>query len=135
MKLSANAFAGTLGKSSSTINFILKGETKPGFELLEAILEKYPQVSATWLVKGEGEMFTPSAPAASALPADYLLNYLKQLEEQFGRVAEQLAVKDRQMEGMQRTIDTLLGKYKGATLKTHPATPSFRIGLSPRQQA
>lgn len=45
----------------------------------------------------------------------YLQQHLANLEEQFKALAEQLRVKDKQMEGMQRTIDVLLGKYRPAT--------------------
>lgn len=40
----------------------------------------------------------------------YLQQHLINLEEQFKALAEQLRVKDKQMEGMQHTINVLLGK-------------------------
>jgi transcriptional regulator with XRE-family HTH domain len=49
-------FANKIGKPSQTIsNIVLRG-TKPGSEILEAILNVYPQVDALWLVCGIGEM-------------------------------------------------------------------------------
>lgn len=136
LKMNTNSFAKSIGKSYTSIESICKGKAKPGFELLETILDAYPNVSADWLMKGEGEMFAGRAKEPSVdLPADYLLNYLKMLEEKFGSVANQLAVKDRQMEGMQRTIDALLGKHKGAMLKTHPSAAGFRLGHLAEQRA
>jgi uncharacterized protein YecE (DUF72 family) len=47
---------------------------------------------------------------------DYLQQHLKNLEEQFKALADQLqqqlAIKDKQIEGYQRTVDVLLGKYE-----------------------
>ncbi|NBB22599.1 hypothetical protein GVN20_24810 [Runella sp. CRIBMP] len=52
---SNNAFAISIGKTSTTINNIVDGKSKPGYELLEAIFSVYPQVSRDWLIMGEGE--------------------------------------------------------------------------------
>lgn len=136
LNTSTSGFAKSIGKPITSVQIVIEGRSKPGYEFLETVLKAYPNVSADWLMKGEGEMFADRAKEPSIdLPADYLLNYLKMLEDKFGSVADQLAVKDRQMEGMQRTIDALLGKYKGAMLKTHPATAGLRLGLLAEQRA
>jgi len=41
---------------------------------------------------------------------NYLQQHLKNLEEQFRLLNEQLAVKDKQIDGLQRTVDVLLKK-------------------------
>lgn len=41
----------------------------------------------------------------------YLRDYLEKLELRFKELNDQLAVKDRQIDGLQRTVDVLLGKY------------------------
>lgn len=53
-----------------------------------------------------------SIPEENRPESNYLLEHLTNLEEQFRALSEQLRVKDKQMEGMQRTIDVLLGKSK-----------------------
>lgn len=45
---------------------------------------------------------------------NYLRDYLDRLEARFKELNEQLAVKDRQIDGLQRTVDVLLGKYNPA---------------------
>ncbi|CAG4992326.1 hypothetical protein DYBT9275_00940 [Dyadobacter sp. CECT 9275] len=60
---------------------------------------------------------------------NYLLQHLANLEEQFRSLAEQLKVKDKQLEGMQRTIDVLLGKsedvIKLMTARVIPLLPEM----------
>lgn len=42
--------------------------------------------------------------------SNYLLEHLANLEEQFKRLLHQLEIKDKQLDGLQRTVDVLLGK-------------------------
>ncbi len=57
-KLSKNQsdFASKIGRSSQTISNIVNKGSKPGSEVLEAILKTFPQIDALWLVCGIGEM-------------------------------------------------------------------------------
>lgn len=105
LKMSNNAFAKSLQKTSTTINQIVLGRNKPSYDVLEAICEVY-NVNPAWLMRNEGEMFVqPSAPAAPA-PDQYLQDVIKQLEQSFDKLAVQLETKDRQIE---KLLD-LLGK-------------------------
>ena len=121
LKISNNAFAKSIGKTSTTINYIVDGRNKPSFDVLEAIFEKYPQLSRDWLLMGEGDMFRESK--TSVRTDSYLQEYLHKLEEQFLRLNLQLEVKDKQIE---KLMD-LLGKPEcdtetGVIEKKHPAT-------------
>lgn len=42
--------------------------------------------------------------------SSYLMEHLASLEEQFKRLLNQIEVKDRQIEGLQKTVEVLLGK-------------------------
>lgn len=53
-----NSFALSLGKSPSNIKPIIDGKIKPGWDMLELIFYKYPHINPTWLMKGEGQIFT-----------------------------------------------------------------------------
>ncbi|MCE7061227.1 helix-turn-helix domain-containing protein [Dyadobacter sp. CY343] len=105
LNMSNNAFAKSINKSSSAVNFMVEGRSKPSFDVLEAILEKYPQISPAWLVTGEGDMSKESS-TSKVVNDSYLQDYLQKLEEQFKRVMNQLETKDRQIE---KLMD-LLGK-------------------------
>lgn len=117
--MSNNAFAKSISKTASTINFIVDGRSKPGFEVLEGICEVYPSVNPTWLIRGEGNMFIEQKANTiiSSAPDQYLQDHVKHLEESFSKLAQQLEVKDRQIEhkdqqieGLQKTVEVLLGK-------------------------
>jgi transcriptional regulator with XRE-family HTH domain len=110
-KISHNAFAKSLGKSSTAINFLVKGEGKPSFDVLEAIIDQY-KISPAWLLKGEGQMFAAAEAQASAGPVDkdYLVEHLERLEQSFSRLINQLEAKDRQIEN----LIALLGKLDPA---------------------
>lgn len=60
-------FALKIGVSTTGLNSMLPGnrESKPSFEVLNKILSTYPQVSATWLLTGEGEMFKAGTDVAT----------------------------------------------------------------------
>ncbi|WP_254562182.1 helix-turn-helix domain-containing protein [Dyadobacter diqingensis] len=47
--------------------------------------------------------------------SNYLQEHLTNLEEQFKRLLNQIDVKDRQIEGLQKTVDVLLGKSEPGT--------------------
>lgn len=56
--LSASKFAETIDTQRSSISHILSGRNRPSLELLQRILEKYPEIDALWLINGKNEMFT-----------------------------------------------------------------------------
>lgn len=120
LHLSKAALAETIGVSRSLITLILSNKSKPGFEVIEATLKSFPQVNSDWLIKGEGEMFRSTTPPKQAVAAggEYLLDKLAVLEASFQRLAsvyeEELAQKNRQIDGLQRTVDALVGKSEPA---------------------
>lgn len=108
LRITNNAFAKSIGRSSTTVQQIVTGRSKPGFELLELIMDTYPNVNPVWLLKGHGEMFLEGTADVVKEDSDssYLTSYLEKLEEQFKRLMNQLETKDRQIE---KLMD-LLGK-------------------------
>lgn len=108
-----NSFAKSIDKTSTTINNITNGRSKPSFELLEAICEVYPQVNTSWLLLGEGSMFNEGAGTdGQKEPRDdqYLQDQIKKLEENFSRLANQLEVKDTQIQSLSEMLKMTLGK-------------------------
>lgn len=55
--LSKSSFAREINLKQMTVNQYLNGERKFSFEFIQAILMRYPELSAEWLLKGEGEMY------------------------------------------------------------------------------
>ena len=55
--LTASKFADEIGVQRSGISHILSGRNNPGYDFIQKILIKYPQISAEWLILGKGEMY------------------------------------------------------------------------------
>jgi len=51
-----NSFGKELGYSDVAISKLLKGKNKPKFDFLQAILNRFPDISPEWLLTGKGEM-------------------------------------------------------------------------------
>ena len=52
-----NSFSKEIGISQVTLNNYVRLNRYPAYETLHAILHRYPDVSAEWLMRGEGEMY------------------------------------------------------------------------------
>lgn len=123
-KMNEFSFSKRIGKSNTAVAKIVKGESKPGFEVIEAILTEFPSLNSDWLIQGTGQMLKGEQKDSMKAGA-YLQDYLQKLESQFTEMKDmfnsQIAVKDRQIE---KLMD-LLGKHKcvsGTGVIEHPAT-------------
>ncbi len=106
-----STFASSLGVSHTAISKTIKGETKPGLQLIDSITKTYPQLSRDWLMEGKGEMFLTDIPQAK--PDGYLMEFFSKIEG----FMKQIETKDRQIEYYQRQNEQLmgmLGKFEGA---------------------
>lgn len=104
-KLNEYSFSKRIGKSNTAIAKIVKGGSKPGFEIIEAVLVEFPSINSDWLIHGTGQM-TKEVQRDAGTPGAYLQEYLQKLEERFEKLTEQLTAKDKQIE---KLMD-LLGK-------------------------
>jgi transcriptional regulator with XRE-family HTH domain len=59
-KMSPSSFADRIGVPRSTISHILSGRNNPSLELVQKILDSFPDVRTEWLVRGEGNMINNS---------------------------------------------------------------------------
>lgn len=71
------------------------------FETISAILERYPDISAEWLLRGNGEMHKASAPADTNQISEVGESYLKLIKTQ----NEQIKLQQEQI----NTLIDLLG--------------------------
>jgi transcriptional regulator with XRE-family HTH domain len=55
--LTSAQFAAEIGVQRSGISHILSGRNKPSLDFILKILEHYPSINESWLLKGDGEMF------------------------------------------------------------------------------
>lgn len=54
-QITPSQLADTLGVQRGGISHLLSGRNKPSFDFLEKILRKYPNISAEWLITGQGK--------------------------------------------------------------------------------
>lgn len=57
MAMSQKQFANELCLAEATLSSIFTGRTKPSANVIRNIHERFPEVSVTWLMFGEGEMY------------------------------------------------------------------------------
>lgn len=65
--ISGRAFASKLEMKSTTVNNYLNGTREPNFEFLNKILSTFEDISAEWLMRGEGEMIREDDKTSEAL--------------------------------------------------------------------
>lgn len=66
--LSVNLFAKGCGVSQQTLSDQFRGRCKLSYVTISAILEYFPDLSAEWLLRGEGDMLKPAEADTTPLP-------------------------------------------------------------------
>lgn len=110
-------FALLIGIPERTISTYLKTGRTPSLEAIDAILRTFPEVSAEWLLRGQGPMFIEQAsPASNVIPAGMIGVYdavikgkderIKELETEVNQLIgennimrEQLGIGERRASG------------------------------------
>lgn len=65
--LKSGQLAEMLGINPAGISHILAGRNKPGFDLLQKILRRFPQINPDWLLLDRGPMYRDTEATTSAL--------------------------------------------------------------------
>jgi len=67
--LTQSQFADSIGVARASISHILSGRNKPGFDFIENIARKYPNLNLEWLITGKGKMYgSPIVEQVAATP-------------------------------------------------------------------
>ena len=69
--LSPAQLADRLGVQRSGISHILSGRNKPSFELLQRVVQSFPEISAEWLITGNGKPLKEQNQAAASGAASW----------------------------------------------------------------
>ncbi|NML69980.1 hypothetical protein HHL23_09225 [Chryseobacterium sp. RP-3-3] len=56
--------------SQAKISHVKSGRNKPGLDLITALLKKFPEVNARWLIVGEGKMLNTENDHTQSLPSE-----------------------------------------------------------------
>jgi len=54
--LNFSTFGEQIGVTGVAVSDIIKGKSKPNFKFLQGVLKSFPEISAEWLLRDEGEM-------------------------------------------------------------------------------
>lgn len=68
--LKPSQLAELLGINPAGISHILAGRNKPGFDLLQKILRRFPRINPDWLLLDSDKMYRDEYPAASSARPD-----------------------------------------------------------------
>ena len=107
-RISGNELAKIIGISSTSVYNYLSGEVRAPLSFVSMILESFPDLSAEWLLRGEGEMFLPQKKStylemAEKLHAPLMASEPSSLTAQVERLTQK-------QEEMQSQLDRLLQK-------------------------
>ncbi|MDQ1085679.1 helix-turn-helix transcriptional regulator [Siphonobacter sp. SORGH_AS_1065] len=127
LKMNPSSFAKSIGKPHSTIANVTDGRSKPGFDILELILEKYPEINPLWFIRGIGEMFQPMTNVSADGGADVeneLRDKIKMQNDTINDLRYTVELQKRLLNGGD------LGKFEGDLFDRLPVGfPNF-FGLS-----
>ena len=88
LQLTAAKFADEIGVQRSSISHILSERNNPSLEFVLKIINKYPDISLDWLVKGTGEMKIPVKTTSPTKPNFHPSLFDQQLVNQSYKEAE-----------------------------------------------
>lgn len=119
--LKPSQLAELLGVNPAGISHILSGRNKPGFDLLQKILKRFPQINPDWLLLDSDKMYRDEQVTSHSthMESEELLPGELQLEPQTGKEQEQ------NIDNHQGDKESLLGNLIGAS--SHPAVKRIVI--------
>ena len=80
--LTKSSFAAKLGVSLPLIAHICSGRNKPGIELIQKVMQAFPEINPHWLLLGQGNMFNQATPKADLSEILRQINDLKVLTKE-----------------------------------------------------
>ena len=84
--ITSSRMADILGIQPSGISHILAGRNKPGFDLLQKILRRFPQINPDWLLLDSPQMYRDEHPGISQASAPASASQLPIDNDLFGSV-------------------------------------------------
>ena len=103
---SVNNFAKLIGMSQTTVNGIMLGSRGVSVDIIIAVLTAFPDISAEWLMRGEGEMLRSEEVAQNALISDETIAHYTSVVKSYETL---LANRDEQI----RKLELELIQVKG----------------------
>lgn len=121
--LTQSRLAEMLEIQPANVSHILAGRSKPGFELLQKILRRFPRINPDWLLLDAAEMYRPEAEPATA-DHDTARPLSERPAPNFDGLFPGAALNPSSPDGMPRS--TGAEPQTGSSSATHPVTTSTR---------
>ena len=100
-----NSFSKSIGVNPSVIGKIVgRRLSKPSFEVIKKIMQKYPDIDLEWLILGKGEMWKPQKPDTKKTQDQQSTLISKTIEQE---VKKQTEIFEKLLESQKREINTL----------------------------
>lgn len=100
---SKSAFASKLGISLSMVTHICSGRNKPGIELIQKMMQNYPDINPYWLLLGVGNIMQQTAEKQDDTRVLKQVKHLEVLTAFSGDVFNTIQALQRQL--MQQALD------------------------------
>ena len=100
-----NSFSKAIDVNPSVIgNIVGRRLSKPSFEVIEKIIQKFPDLSLDWLILGKGEMWKPTNPISGEAENQQSALINKTVKQEVKKKTEIL---EKLIESQKREINTL----------------------------
>lgn len=90
LSISRSAFASILELPQSTVNNYMRGSRIIPIEFIEAMLKRYPDLSAEWLMRGNGDMFLSPDECQDESIIQVLQHRVDELESEYKKKEQQV---------------------------------------------
>lgn len=87
-KRSMSEIGREIGFTPTTVNNIARGQTKPGFEVLQALALVYPELNIRWLITGTNE---PLLPEENTRTDEELEEIIQEIRTDIERIKQRLS--------------------------------------------
>jgi transcriptional regulator with XRE-family HTH domain len=118
-QMSKSTFATVLEISLPVLTHISSGRNKPGLELIQKLLIKFPNINPDWLILGEGNMYRvkENKPDFSTemQEIESIIQYLEAVEKRTDKVLEYHKIVHREISYL-NDLDKLLYENQSITL-------------------
>ncbi|KPK86377.1 MAG: hypothetical protein AMS27_05235 [Bacteroides sp. SM23_62_1] len=127
-KISSSQFADEIGVQRSSVSHVLSGRNRPGFDFIQRILMKFPEINAEWLITGAGEMLKKlSAREKELFETDDDIQKDLEKDEKSGRKELKKGISSNTLDIEQekekrKQIDKIIIVYKDKTFEEYNPT-------------
>lgn len=90
LDISQTSLAHKIGLPQNSVNNYMRGIRNPSYEFIEALLSSYPDLSAEWLMRGNGDMFLSPDECQDESIIQVLQHKLEELQENYKKKEQQV---------------------------------------------